>query len=48
MFYFARDIGEKCVNKQNRPENLIHDLLENALTDFSFEISPASSLDILV
>ena len=33
--------------KQNHPENLIHDLLENALTDF-FLILPASFLDGLL
>ena len=36
-FYFARDIGEKCGNKQNHPvKKIIHYLLENALTDFFF------------
>ena len=44
FFFFARDIGEKCWNKQNHPVKLIHYLLENALTD-CFLISPTSCLD---
>ena len=44
-FYFTRDIGGKCSNKQDHPVKIdSFYLLENALTDL-FLISPTSCLD---